>query len=418
MKIKRKEKTMNRAVDIRGHIMMTFTFLLLPLYTSYCFFPILSNGFVLSPSKQSVMHHHHYNINYYRYRKTFASPCFGHPHDADETSDIPVVVYDNVFHSYACEELHYLAQEHSERSFEGASVFLRPPHNERPLTPIEHAIDSVLLEMGDTTKLVEYWSRDEYMNIDAHADIDETMLEDESVVRCPLVGHVLYLQIKNGLRGPTCIFPNERKGWALRSESMETELVIVPAVEGRVLRFPGDAMHAVPKPYHRWLSNAKNSYFDHHDDDEEEEDCSEDEEVERSVLLFNTWSNNETGPIGVTGDIAAGALPDGIEISEEDQEELYALQEAEVFAEWEEEYGNNGESIRCNPFSEWSVININHDNTFVDSNENGRIKVPLMGMEERRLHPDQEIILNGPIDEIESALERNSTVSALILTTI
>ena len=105
--------------------------------------------------------------------------------------------------------------EHYERTNDGSSIFVRPPYNDRPLTPIERAIDSALIEMNDSTRLVEYWSRDEYMNIDAHADIDEATLQDESVIRCPQVGHVLYLQIQNGLHCPTCVFPSERIGWGL-----------------------------------------------------------------------------------------------------------------------------------------------------------------------------------------------------------
>lgn len=45
--------------------------------------------------------------------------------------------------------------------------------------------------------MVEYWSRGQYINLDAHADIDENTLKEEGVLRCPKHGHVLYLQIAN-----------------------------------------------------------------------------------------------------------------------------------------------------------------------------------------------------------------------------
>ena len=62
--------------------------------------------------------------------------------------------------------------------------------------------------------IVEYWLRD---NIDAHADIDETKLEDDGNILCSDWGHVLYLVVEKNaegesddqLRGPTCVFLNE-----------------------------------------------------------------------------------------------------------------------------------------------------------------------------------------------------------------
>ena len=42
---------------------------------------------------------------------------------------------------------------------------------------------SALVEFGDTTHLVEYWSRDEFMNIDVHAHItDEVQTREEGVM--------------------------------------------------------------------------------------------------------------------------------------------------------------------------------------------------------------------------------------------
>lgn len=344
---------------------------------------------------------------------------------ASANGEEEVRVYDGVFSSEACEMIHYLAVEHYERTNDGSSIFTRPPHNDRPLTPIEHAIDSALIELGDNTKRVEYWSRDEYMNIDVHADIDEAMLEDEGVVRCPLVGHVLYLQVQTGLHGPTCVFPREQKGWDLREEN-EKDLVVVPAVEGRLLRFPGSAMHAVPNPPDRWLMSRKEERAlreeeeeeaakDEDDDDwDEDDDDEDDEEVERSVLLFNTWPDDEPAPWGVNGDVATGALPEGIEINEEDAAAYFESQEAEILREWEEEYGQSGEKVRCNPFDQWVPLNIQSISSGANENHID-VNVSLMGNKNRRMFPKRYAELKGPREEMSGALMQDSKVTGIKL---
>jgi hypothetical protein len=357
----------------------------------------------------------------------------------EENDEATVQVYDNAFTSLACEMLHYLALEHYERTSDGSSFFARPPHNERPLTPIEHAIDSALSEMGDNTKRVEYWSRDEYMNIDTHADIDEATLEDEGTVRCPSVGHVLYLQVKRGLHGPTCVFPKEQTGWGLNENKPGgdiTDLIVVPAVKGRVLRFSGSSMHAVPNPPNRWLLNKKeeealreaeesfegeeeesddDEYWRDDDDDDESYD---EEEIERSVLLFNTWPDDEPGPRGVNGDIASGALPDGIELSEQDEVAFLKSQEAQILSEWKNDYGKDGQNVKCNPFPMWQSVKIEGagikpgPGSDVDFEA---INVPLMGKENRRLYNKRYVELNGPREQIETAVREVSKVSVVAL---
>ncbi len=349
-----------------------------------------------------------------------------------------VQVFDNTFSAKVCEELHYLAVEHNERTSDGSSVFLRPPHNDKPLTPIEHAIDSALIEIGDTARLVEYWSRDEYMNIDAHADIDEAMLEDEGAVRCPSVGHVLYLQVKQNLRGPTCVFPYEKIGWGLDEEIKgdKKELVIVPAVEGRILRFPGSAMHAVPNPPDRWLLDKfeesalrasendipqdidvgdKGEWIETEEEEEDFDRYDDEDEVERSVLLFNTWQDGEPGPKGVNGDIATGALPEGIELNEDDAASYLKSQEAQILADWEEEFGENGQLIRCNPFLEWKSIEIEETegskSRIDDAVTFGEFNVSLMGMQNRRLYSEKYARLKGPKEVVKKALFHESKVS-------
>jgi hypothetical protein len=81
------------------------------------------------------------------------------------------------------------------------------------------------------------------------------------------------------VKGSTCIFADCISGGDLAADSKpEVALITVPAVEGRLLRFSGNLLHAVPRPTDIWLlpfvqgmPDLTPSLF------------------ERSVVLFNTW---------------------------------------------------------------------------------------------------------------------------------
>lgn len=295
---------------------------------------------------------------------------------------------------------------------------------------------SVLTEMGEelaSTAYVEYWSRDEYMHIDAHADIDEVEFEmldsDTSALRCPMMGHVLYLDVlREELYGPTCVFPGTNIGWDYKykynnnnnydeqtrartsyngTKEQGVELVTVPAVQGRVLRFPGSAMHAVPKPAHRWLlSDEENDRLTKLDEDDDDDD-----EESRAVLLFNTWREP---PQGVSGDYATGVMPDGIELDEEDMQEHIASLEEEFYSEWEEEYGVDAERVLCKPQCEWKEVEIqehDHSNCNGSSETEGEaqvVRIGLMGKKERRVYAGSNVRLRGPFESVRSALEEKS----------
>ncbi|GFH55436.1 hypothetical protein CTEN210_11912 [Chaetoceros tenuissimus] len=361
---------------------------------------------------------------------------------ATEKKRSDVQIFDNVFSSKACDMIHELAVEHYERTNDGSSTFIRPPYNTRPLTPIEHAIDSVLTCLNDENQIVEYWSRSEYMNIDTHADIDEALLENEDLIKCPEMGHVLYLQVEKGLRGPTTVFPNVGKGWS-ENNSTTKEMVIVPAVQGRILRFPGSAMHAVPKPADRWTMNREEEKIlrsnedndctsdeynecanDEYNDDEEEyfdeddfddfddyEEFDEDVDVDRSVLLFNTWK--APGPIAVTGDIAVGALPEGIELSQADIDAYLKSQEEILFSQWEEDYGVDGEYVRSNAIHDWNSIDIQTIEENVDT-EKCTLNISLMGLEKRRLYPKKYVEVETiSKEQVKDAFNQESIPSSI-----
>ena len=328
--------------------------------------------------------------------------------------DVDVQVYDNVFSPVACKVIHCLAVEHSFWVNSETSIFVRPPWNTRPLTPLEHVMDSALTAMNDTSKLVEYWSREEYMNIDAHVDIDEERLEEEGCLAVPLASHVLYLEVNATIRGPTCVFPSKRTCWDFETDETDNkptvDLVVVPAVQGRILRFPGSAMHAVPCPPDRWLmtdeeerqlreeqcDDDEEEFFDDFDeggqeeDDDDEDD--EEEDIERSVLLFNTWPDDGPAPLGAKNVGCSDSLGG-------------AKDEEQLVREWEEDYGVNAELIRCNPTSDWHEKLLTEGATTPEEEEeSSQIRVNLMGDQNRRVFPDSAARLCGPVQELRGAL--------------
>mmetsp|Transcript_20326 Transcript_20326/g.44234 ORF Transcript_20326/g.44234 Transcript_20326/m.44234 type:complete len:648 (+) Transcript_20326:225-2168(+) len=286
-----------------------------------------------------------------------------------------IEVWDGIFSPEVCEYLHELGIDHSERttseeddyydeeeedddSLDGSSIFVHRRRNvnaleEERLTPLEQALDSFLRAYYESHNsdaapqndiVVEYWCRQEHLNLEAHADVDEVFFErccnkmDEcnnkesaslsssssfgSGFRYPTVGHVLYLTRPTLGRGPTCVFPPNKQGQekvgSISNNSNNTSnfitdeissVVTIPAVPGRVLRFPGNALHAVPKPADVWFSNTNDSDGE---DEEEEWDDDDDDDEERSVVLFNTWE--------ATNDDDSGDVDDDVENNNDDKD--------------------------------------------------------------------------------------------------
>jgi hypothetical protein len=175
----------------------------------------------------------------------------------------------------------------------GHKVFTRPLVGTNN-NVIEQALDEILYEIGDDTKYVEYWTRQEWRSIEAHADVDEFLAKQQDGVgveaspfRYPDHGHVLYLQVGTNVRGPTCVFPDRKSGGDLLrptenvSNHHDVPVVTVPAVPGRVLRFDGSYLHAVPRPADLWLLKFTRGAPVY----------SPEEEWGRSVILFNTWGD-------------------------------------------------------------------------------------------------------------------------------
>jgi hypothetical protein len=336
-----------------------------------------------------------------------------------------IQVYDHVFSPEACQELHELAVDHASRSESSVIHRFNAENGQETtdtMTPLEQALHFLLNEVGDAkTPIIEYWSRDEYMNINAHCDIDERQLENEGTLRYPDWSHVLYLEV--AVRGPTCVvLDNENE------EENPTTVVTVPAVTGRLLRFPGYLLHAVPKPPTRWLLSAKeeralreeeedellNDEDDDDDDDDEDwdddedEDDEEEDEIERSVLLFNTWSGES--PLGVLPDSLTGAIPDGIEIDGADQQAYLDHQQAAQFDEWHDLYGPNAESLHCNPRDTWLE---NQPSLLSSEGSEDPVRVGLMGKQKRRRRVKKNMLLKGSSEMFRSAVDQETQVSQL-----
>ena len=360
--------------------------------------------------------------------------------------DEEVQVYDGAFGPDACAVLHALASVHALRADGATSLFVRPPRNVTALTPLESALDSALAALNDTTgRTVEYWSREEHMNIDAHVDVDEELLEAGGALSCPAMAHVLYLQVRRGLRGPTVVFPGKRTGWGvpeadsrgLQPESeVGVDMDVIPAVPGRLVRFPGSAMHAVPCPADRWLwppekeillrqeedreEDDEEGYVEEGEDDEDDENDEEDDyEVERSVLLFNTWPDAAPPPRGVEMGYAtflAGEVEEGYTLEDERR----------IVEEWTKDYGIDARWLRCNPASEWKrhPSRGNDDPPDAAAGRRGatptdgtRARVPLMGTRRRRRHDEAAARLRVPeARALRAALAQEERVTRLHLT--
>ncbi|KAL7517976.1 hypothetical protein ACHAWX_002845, partial [Stephanocyclus meneghinianus] len=363
-----------------------------------------------------------------------------------------VNVYDNIFDNEACSLLHDLAVDHSERCH-GSCIFRRTPQHTKQLTPLEKAMDTILEALNDTSPVVEYWSRSSYINMDAHADIDENTLKRDGVLRCPRNAHVLYMRVANSgddiacadherirRMGPTIVFPKKKVSWgAVTSIAVENgqaheeeyivdvenywddetrlqhglarnmnptsvDMVVVPALNGRLLRFDGRAFHAVPKPPHRYLMSEEE--LDEYMEGEQEncpdenfwdDDFEEDQEMERSVLLFNTWPHESSGPRGVLPDRVVVDIPDGVVIEGGVDDAFQIQMEEERRRDWQEEYGVDFESVWCNGIEKWECVPVERTSNDVM----GNIVVPLMGNSSRRGCNFKQDLLKGPINGLE-----------------
>lgn len=144
-------------------------------------------------------------------------------------------------------------------------------------SPQEVLIESLLVVLGfESTREVEWWGRSEWKSVEAHRDVDEEAAVARGERRYPTHSLIVYLDVEPGMRAPTCLWvPDDDTGHT-------SSLLVVPAVPGRVLIFPGTLLHAVPCPTLSWLSpeQAGDSAPDQH--------CG----GTRRVLVLNLWDDS------------------------------------------------------------------------------------------------------------------------------
>ncbi len=159
----------------------------------------------------------------------------------------------------------------------------------------------------------------------------------------------------------------------------------VPAVPGRLLRFDGRDLHAVPRPHDLWMLPFVRGGAKH-----------EPEEVwGRSVILFNVWPGDEAPPLDVPLD----------EEGEGSASTAHPTADAP-----------------CNSFSDWKEVEAAPMTSLKSETEtepNRSVKVWLLGNERRREHPMRTVPLLAPEEggraAVRRALAESSRVTELRL---
>jgi hypothetical protein len=299
-------------------------------------------------------------------------------------------------------------------------------------------LDKILTELDDNSPYVEYWSRQEWRNIEAHADIDEFLAKAQDAdasrsdyssdnikaaapFRYPDHGHVLYLQVGSNVRGPTCIFPKRSSGGDLlrpininingghvlndgqvvdNSVRNVVELVTVPAVPGRLVRFEGKDLHAVPRPTDLWLLKFVQGAPKY------------EPEVEwgRSVILFNTWSQQPPQNVPLSSLYAASSSTTKNSGDSKETLELHSYSIGEQRSKWTHTFSLVEQQQQDNSTTTCS-------STESESSTEERplsAKVWLLGNERRRDHPMRTLKLAAP-ERLREALNEETKVHRLLL---
>lgn len=322
-------------------------------------------------------------------------------HVSASSSKPQVTVWDNVIPQNVLSKLH----EEASKTGLGHKAFTRPiSHFEDTTRPlIELVLDKILSEIEvdsqqqstkNSTQFVEYWTRQEWRHIEAHADVDENLAKEqdkdlalssisEIPFRFPTNGHVLYLKVGSEVKGPTCLFPDKSSGGDLldpKNDEEGIDLVIVPAVEGRLLRFDGKFLHAVPRPADLWfLSFVKGA-----------PQYTPEETWGRSVILFNTWYDDPPKQVPLDEKI----MLDNVDIK---------IAEINNISDWEEVFS-------------YDATVTNQEEVCHEHNPNSSkpAKIWLLGNERRRNYEMRTIKLNAS-ENTRDLLAEKHTVSRIKL---
>lgn len=195
------------------------------------------------------------------------------------------------------------------------------------------------------------------------------------------------------MNGPTVIFPGRSSGGQLHEDSYndeactETEAVVVPAKEGRLLRFEGRDLHAVPRPHDIWMLPFVKGGAEYEPENH----------FGRSVILFNVWPGDESPPLGVPLDDPSSASA----AEESDDERAQTL---------------------CSDFSDWEEVDVSAPSSTTAPSTNTMpesVKIWLLGNERRRKFPMRTVPLLAPSpggrELVREALAEKSNVTKLML---
>ena len=230
--------------------------------------------------------------------------------------------------------------------------------------------------------------------------MDEALAASTGQLRYPRNGHVLYLEVGECVAGPTCVW--QQRDEAEGPDARFGALTTVPAVAGRCLRFDGELQHAVPRPADVWLSSfvvnqpstppeafvrssAIRTRACHACSDACNEACTAHVHYPRqvrSVVLFNTWAEQDAPPLDVH------------------REPADAVTALEV---------TDPERVRCRERHEWEEA----ATAQLEGGERTRMKLWLLGDETRRLQPSRTVALDVPSATL-AALTETHTVTSMV----
>jgi hypothetical protein len=179
--------------------------------------------------------------------------------------------------------------------------------------------------------------REEWLNLEAHRDLDENLWKQSKIHSTPNHAHVLYLTIGKDVRGPTVVLHDsgEKAAEAEAKQQARNQfdaITVVPAVSGRLLRFEGHMMHAVCRPPLAYLNPADGgsnvflwTRIRPNPNDPLDPELNE---LRRSVLLFNTW---DSAPLELAQEVSAATQAVHATRSEEQKAALTASRLASRF---------------------------------------------------------------------------------------
>lgn len=315
-----------------------------------------------------------------RRESSYYAPCERSYQQRRSVSPLSSVsVFDNVLDGLTCS----IVDNQVKLGGLGHTVFIR---EFSPRTSVESVIHSILLSMNDSSPIVEYWWREEWMNLEMHRDVDEKLALDQGPIRFPKHAHVLYLSVGVEVFGPTVVFHDS-------SESLTSAfdmVTIVPALTGRLLRFNGDMMHAVPRPALAYFDPSVGGtntelWTRRRPIDENDPELSI---LRRSVLLFNTWIESPPHEISLLP--PSGTL--------------------DAHSKLREEKANFCDE--CRPRMDWNEVKaVSAANNYPvdkDGKSSVRLKIGLLGDIRRRERTERYINVYAPaaIKDSFSGLER------------